>query len=50
MNNIILVIIILISFGLLFSVKPVHDRTGGHEYNGYYSGKYLDRIAFPVGE
>jgi len=20
-----------------------------HEYNGYYSGKYLDRIAFPVG-
>ena len=21
----------------------------GHEYNGSYSGKYLDRIAFPVG-
>jgi len=43
-------IIILFSFGLLFSCSnPVHDRTGGHEYNGYYSGKYLDRIAFPVG-
>ena len=24
-------------------------KTDNHEYNGYYSGKYLDRIAFPLG-
>jgi uncharacterized protein (DUF608 family) len=24
-------------------------QTDNHEFNGYYSGKYLDRIAFPVG-
>jgi uncharacterized protein (DUF608 family) len=24
-------------------------KTDVHEYNGYYSGKHLDRIAFPIG-
>ena len=24
-------------------------KTDSHEFNGYYSGKHLDRIAFPVG-
>jgi len=24
-------------------------KTDSHEFNGYYTGKYLDRIAFPIG-
>ena len=24
-------------------------ETGHHEYNNYYSGRHLDRIAFPIG-
>ncbi len=25
------------------------DKSAGHKYNGSYTGKYLDRIAFPIG-
>ncbi len=28
---------------------PGKDRINDHDYNGYYSGRFLDRIAFPVG-
>ena len=38
--------------GLLFySCFQGNDQSKikGHEYNNYYSGRYLDRIAFPVG-
>ena len=41
-----------IIFSLLFfscSKGKHQDKFNGHEYNGIYSGKYLDRIAFPVG-
>jgi uncharacterized protein (DUF608 family) len=31
------------------SEAPVKNTTESHEYNSFYSGKYLDRIAFPVG-
>ncbi len=35
---------------LLFSsFIPGHDPEGEHSFNGWYSGKFLDRIAFPVG-
>ena len=41
---------------LITSCKPEEEapalkksETGDHGYNGYYSGKYLDRIAFPIG-
>ncbi len=39
-------------FGLLIlscSKEKEPDRSDGHRYNGSYSGKYLDRIAFPIG-
>ena len=42
----------VIMCGLLFfscSQQKVMNKKDSHEYNGYYSGKYLDRIAFPVG-
>ena len=43
-------VIIIIFCGLLFSCSNrVNESQKGHEYNGYYSGKNLDRIAFPVG-
>ena len=32
------------------NTEPYNDiKSDKHEYNGYYSGKNLDRIAFPVG-
>ena len=42
----------LIIFSLLFfscSNQEQMNTREGHEYNGSYSGKYLGRIAFPVG-
>ena len=43
-------VLIIIFFGLLFSCStPVNQGQAGHEYNGNYSGKNLDRIAFPIG-
>ena len=43
---------IVIIFSLLFfscSQGKHQDNVIGHKYNSFYSGKYLDRIAFPVG-
>jgi uncharacterized protein (DUF608 family) len=43
---------VVIIFSLLFlscSQKEGSNNKDGHEYNGYYSGKNLDRIAFPIG-
>ena len=31
------------------TVNESKKQTDSHEFNGFYSGKYLDRIAFPVG-
>jgi uncharacterized protein (DUF608 family) len=31
------------------SVTESRMETGHHEFNSYYSGNYLDRIAFPIG-
>ena len=31
------------------SGKVTKDETDHHEYNHYYSGRHLDRIAFPIG-
>lgn len=42
----------LIIFSCLFfscSNQKELNKKDNHEYNGSYSGKYLDRIAFPVG-
>ena len=42
----------VIIFSLLFfscSQGKHQDNVIGHVYNSFYSGKYLDRIAFPVG-
>jgi uncharacterized protein (DUF608 family) len=43
---------VLIIFSIIFSscsnIQNVNEKER-HEYNGSYSGKYLDRIAFPVG-
>ena len=42
----------MVIFSLLFfscSKGKQPDNVNGHKYNGSYSGKYLDRIAFPVG-
>jgi uncharacterized protein (DUF608 family) len=41
--------IILSSFFFSCSRPIVKEFPRGHEYNENYSGKYLDRIAFPVG-
>jgi len=42
--------VMLILLGLLFSCSdPGDDNATGHQFNGYYSGKNLDRIAFPIG-
>ena len=43
---------IVIIFSLFFfscSQVKHQDNVKGHEYNGFYSGRNLDRIAFPVG-
>jgi len=42
-----MVVVIILSF----SCSPQQEKISkeGHQYNGYYSGKYLDRIAFPIG-
>jgi uncharacterized protein (DUF608 family) len=34
---------------LLASSNLLVAQNGGHEYNGYYTGKNLDKIAFPIG-
>jgi uncharacterized protein (DUF608 family) len=42
----------IIIFSCLFfscSQQEELNKKASHEYNGSYSGKYLDRIAFPVG-
>ena len=45
----------IVFFIMLFLVliscteQPDRTRSDKHEYNGSYSGKYLDRISFPVG-
>jgi uncharacterized protein (DUF608 family) len=44
--------IIIFIFSITFfscSRNDQANKVNGHEYNGNYSGKYLDRIAFPVG-
>ena len=43
--------VILIISSLLFSCSggEVMTKKDSHEFNGFYTGKYLDRIAFPVG-
>ena len=41
------VIITLIS--LSCSRQPSKDAKAGHQFNGSYTGHYLDRIAFPIG-
>ena len=44
--------ILMLVFSLLFFSclqQKGMNRKDNHEYNGSYSGKYLDRIAFPVG-
>jgi uncharacterized protein (DUF608 family) len=43
---------IIFIFSLTFFSCSRNDQVGkeeGHEYNGTYTGTYLDRIAFPVG-
>lgn len=43
---------LLFCFGFLMascSTLTQKEDLKQHEYNGYYSGKYLDRIAFPIG-
>jgi len=45
-------IILLILTGLLFSAcneKKNSESTFKHEFNGSYSGEYLNRVAFPIG-
>ncbi|MBK9390749.1 MAG: hypothetical protein IPN68_11320 [Bacteroidetes bacterium] len=49
-NNLSFLVILIVS-GLLVSCSE--EKSGpastGHEFNGEYSGKYLDRVAFPIG-
>ncbi len=42
------VIIIILSGSLLSSFSGISQETG-HQFNSYYTGKNLDRIAFPIG-
>jgi len=42
-------IIIILAFSLLSCSKQEQVAKDGHVYNGSYSGKYLSRIAFPIG-
>ncbi len=45
-----LVITIILSLSLfLCSAKEKSINPRDHAFNGYYSGKYLDRVAFPIG-
>jgi len=50
-NNICRLSVVIIICLLFFSCSRgnLKDKSSGHEYNGYYSGRNLDRIAFPVG-
>ncbi len=42
---------VIISGIIIFSCseKKVSSGTGGHKFNSDYSGKYLDRVSFPIG-
>jgi uncharacterized protein (DUF608 family) len=40
---------LLTSCAVKDSGKSSNSNPDTHEYNGYYSGKHLDRIAFPIG-
>jgi uncharacterized protein (DUF608 family) len=43
-------LIIILLGSLLFSFSGLsQEKATGHQFNGYYSGKNLDRIAFPIG-
>jgi uncharacterized protein (DUF608 family) len=42
-------LIIISSLVISCSQQEVKIKKDSHEYNGYYTGKNLDRIAFPVG-
>ncbi len=43
-----IIFVIVFSF-LFFSCSQKGNDNDGHEFNGYYSGRNLDRVAFPVG-
>ena len=51
MNRQYILSIVIIFSLFFFSCSQVkhQDNVKGHEYNGFYSGRNLDRIAFPVG-
>lgn len=42
-------ICILLSGGIIQLTGQVNPESGNHNYNDYYTGKYLDRVAFPIG-
>jgi uncharacterized protein (DUF608 family) len=42
-------VFIITLFVLSCSTKEVTKNSSGHMYNSSYSGKYLDRVAFPIG-
>ena len=49
-NPIHLVLILLLCSVLYsFSAGKEAAESGGHKFNGYYKGKNLDRVAFPIG-
>lgn len=48
-SNLVTYAIIAVFILLIFPNNQLMAQNGNHEYNGYYSGKNLDKIAFPIG-